>query len=155
MKKAILATVLMVCISFSAIAQKNHKNQQKHQKPQFTIEQQTTLAVKKLTLAIDLTPAQQEKMYPLLLEANTKKKEMMESMKANKQNGTKPSNDEIYAKMIEKLDYQIAFQGKVKKILKSDQYEKWHEMKSKMHKKSSEKRNSSKKGKPKGKKANS
>tara|TARA_B100000809_G_scaffold3856_1_gene4121 strand:- start:18691 stop:19134 length:444 start_codon:yes stop_codon:yes gene_type:complete len=144
MKKAILATVLIICITFTAIAQPGHK---KHQKPKFTSEQETTLAVKKLTLSLDLSLSQQEKMYPLLLEAISKKKEMMEAHKENIEKMSSLSSDEIYEKMIEKIDYQIAFQGKVKKVLKSAQYEKWHEIKSKMHKKGAQKQGKSKRKK--------
>lgn len=148
MKKSILATVLMVCITFTAVAQKKQK---RNQKPQFTVEQQTTLEVKKLTLALDLTSSQQEKMYPLILDVNKKKSEMMKARKANKGEKPKLSSDEIYAKMIEKLDYQIAFKAKVKKILKEDQYEKWNKIKAKMYKQKQDKKGGERKGQGKGK----
>lgn len=162
MKKTFLATVLMICIAFTAMAQPNHKKQQKPQKPNFTIEQEATLAVKKLTLALDLSSSQQEKMYPLLSESISKKKAMMEARKENKGKRPNLSSDELYAKMVEKLDNQIAFQGKVKNILKSDQYEKWQRIKAKMHRGDGPKKggpdqeqSKGKKNKAKGKKANS
>ena len=149
MKKAILASVLMICITFAAMAQPNHKKQQK---PQFTSEQEATLAVKKLTLSLDLSSSQQEKMYPLLLDVISKKKAMMEARKENKGQRPEMSSDEIYAKMVEKLDAQIAFQGKVKAILKKDQFEKWQRIKSKMDAHKEGQHASSKKGNSKGKK---
>lgn len=139
-------------MTFTAIAQPGNK---KHQRPEFTSEQETTLAVKKLTLSLDLSILQQEKMHPLLLEAISKKKEMMAAHKENRGKGSSLSSDETYAKMIEKLDYQIAFQGKVKKVLKSDQYEKWHNMRSKMHKQEAHKKGAQKQGKSKGRKTHS
>ena len=131
MKKSILTFALIIGFFYSASAQ---KKQQQHQKPEFTIEQQTTLAVKKLTLALDLTESQQEKMYPLLLVVSTNKQKAMEERKANGDQKPNLSNDEIYDKMVNKMDQQIALQGRVKQILNKDQYESWKKIQAHMHK---------------------
>lgn len=149
MKKIILTLAIIAGFVFNANAQKKQKQ---HQKPDFTVEQQTTIAVKKLTLALDLSESQQKKMYPLLLTVTTNKQKMMEERKANKDNRPELSSDEIYAKMIAKLDQQIAFQGKVKEVLNKDQYEKWKKMKAHMAKeKFSDQKGSQKHGGKKGK----
>lgn len=137
MKKIILTIAIITGFAFSANAQKKQKQ---HQKSEFTVEQQSTIAVKKLTLVLDLTDAQQNKMYPLLLDACKDKQAMKMKREANK--GEKPelSNEERYNKIIEKLDKKIAFQGNVKKILDKEQYEKWHKMKAHKNKKKSSKK---------------
>lgn len=152
MKKSILTFAVLICFVFTTTAQ---KKQQKHQKPEFTIEQQTTLAVKKLTLALDLSESQQGKMQPLLKDMISSKQEMMNSRKANEGKRPELSSDEIYAKMIQKLDQQIAFQTKVKKVLSKEQYAKWHEAQAKKHESEKKKMPQQKGGKGKGQKRNS
>lgn len=126
MKNHFLVLSLLCCFVFSAQAQKKQ-----HKKPEFTVEQQTTLDVKKMTLALDLSSSQQEKMRPVLLEMNTKKQAAMAERGKNKNT---LSTDELYSKMIAKLDDQIAFQQKIKDILKKDQYAQWKEYRSQKHK---------------------
>ena len=131
MKKSILTFALLIGFIFGTTAQKKHKQQQK---PEFTVEQQTTLTVKKLTIALDLTESQQEKMYPLMLVVTDNKQKAMEERKANGDQRPNLSNDELYAKMIEKMDQQIALQARVKKVLSKDQYESWKKIQAQMHK---------------------
>ena len=100
MKKSILTFALLIGFIFGTTAQKKHKQQQK---PEFTVEQQTTLTVKKLTIALDLTESQQEKMYPLMLVVTDNKQKAMEERKANGDQIPNLSNYELYAKMIEKM----------------------------------------------------
>jgi len=142
MKKSILTFALLIGFIFGATAQKKHKQQQK---PEFTVEQQTKLTVKKLTIALDLTESQQEKMYPLMLVVTDNKQKAMGERKANGDQRPNLSNDELYAKMIEKMDQQIALQARVKKVLSKDQYESWKKIQAQMHK-----QHASQKGKHKG-----
>ena len=131
MKTNIGTVLLTICVVFSISAQSNRKQ---HSKPEFTVEQQTTLFLKKMTLSLDLSEKQQGKMKPLLAEIVMKKNEMMEAKKAN--NGQKPelSSEEAFAKLNEKLDYQIALQNKMKSVLDEDQFEKYQEMRARMEK---------------------
>lgn len=147
MKKNILAFVLLICIAFTSNAQKHQRKHQQHQKPEFTVEQHTTLAVKKMTLALDLTESQQEKMHPLLLVVSTNKQKMKDKRKENEGKRPEISSDELYAKMIVKLDKKIAFQEKVKKILTKDQYQQWRKMHAHKKNKNKSKGSNQKKGK--------
>lgn len=149
MKKNIVTFAILICIAFTTNAQQHHKRQNKHEGPKFTIEQQATIGVKKLTLALDLNDSQQDKMYPLLMKTCSNKQKMMEQKKTNKGKKPKLSSDEIYAKIIDKLDTQIAFQKNVKKILTKDQFERWHKMQA--HKKGEIKEKGNKKGDRRGK----
>lgn len=152
MKKIILTFAIITGLVFSSTAQ---KKQMQHKKPEFTVEQQTTLAVKKLTIALDLTESQQEKMQPLVLVATTNKQKMMDERKGNEGKRPELSNDEIYAKMIAKMDQQISYQAAVKKVLNKEQYADWKKIQAHMHKEHSSKKDQQKKGGHKGKPSNS
>ena len=78
-------------------------------------EQMATLRTKKMTLSLDLSKAQQDKVYALHLdEAKTRKEQRA---KRNHNKGTeKPnlSSDEKFNKMNERLDKKIAAKNKMK-----------------------------------------
>lgn len=122
MKKSILTVCIVSLIAFNSFAQ----NKQQHKNPMggFTPDQKVALMVKKLSLNLDLTSKQQEKLKPLFLEAQNEKA----AAHKNHSEMRNLSNDEKFAKMNEMLDKRIAFQGKVKQILSEDQFEKWQKM---------------------------
>ena len=146
MKRNILSAVFAIAIAFSVSAQRGHKG---HQKIKFTPEQKVTLSIKKMTLALDLSSSQQQKLKPILLEAASKRMKMMEARKGKKGKGkrNKISSDEAFAKMNNMLDQRIAFQNKIKNVLKEDQFEKWQKMKARMHHKRGDKMRGHHKGK--------
>lgn len=151
MKTNIASILFVLCVTFSLTAQPN-----RHQRPEhnFSIEQKTTLLLKKMTLSLELSDKQQQKMRPLVAEMVSNKEEMMTAVKANMGKRPELSSEEAYAKMIEKLDYQIAFQKKVKSILDDDQFEKYQETRERLDRaKKSHMRNAAhkRKGGPKGK----
>ena len=152
MKKIIFTFAIIAGLAFTSNAQ---KKQSHHQKPEFTVEQQTTLAVKKLTIALDLTESQQEKMRPLLLVVTTNRQKMMDERKTNEGKAAEISNKKLYEKMIAKMDQQISYQTAVKKVLNKDQYADWKKIQVHMHKDHSSKKSQAKKGGHKGKTANS
>ncbi|WP_194765943.1 hypothetical protein [Tamlana sp. I1] len=141
MKKIILIAIAF--IGLQGIAQehkserRNH-NQKHHQKMDLTAEQMATLQTKKMTLALDLSNAQQVDIYKFNLENATKRKTIMAEHKAKKESGKaeKPSQEERYNRAVAKLDYQIASKAKMKTILKKDQFEKWEKMQKKRERKS-------------------
>lgn len=128
MKKHILTAVLAMVIAFSANAQHGPKKQHK---PQFTPEQIVVLKLKKMTLALDLSEAQSNKLRPIFFEQVEKRKAMMEQRKNNK--GQKPSKEVGFKKMNERLDEQIATKKKIKKILNKEQFERFEKMVAKKH----------------------
>jgi protein CpxP len=135
MKKIILTITIILGLSLNSYAQKQKKT---HEKSEFTIEQQTTIAVKKLTISLDLTQAQQEKMRPLLLVAITQKKEIMEQKQKNIANQKEISKKKLYENLVKRLDQEIAFHAAVKKVLNKEQYLQWKDGNLKMHKKHSD-----------------
>ncbi|TQO39626.1 hypothetical protein GQ41_4308 [Arenibacter algicola] len=130
MKKIVVLIVLMAGIT--AMAQKpererGHRGDMKDMSP----EQIAALQTKQMTLALDLSDAQQKEIQSINLENAVKRSEKMDEMKARKESGEakKLTSEERYAMKTAMLDHQIAQKEKMKKILNKEQYEKWEKMK--------------------------
>jgi len=78
-----------------------------------------------MKLDLDLNDKQTAEVKKLLLEQQNKGDEVRKTMKAKKESGVKPSQDEIFKMKNELLDRQIAFKGEMKKLLTPEQYTKW------------------------------
>ena len=115
--------------SITAMAQKGER-QQNRAMNNMTPEQMATIKTKKMTLALDLTDAQQKQIQALNLESAKTRKAAMEKRKAAKANeeSKKPTSDERYAMKSERLDQMIAHKSEMKEILSPEQYEKWEKM---------------------------
>ncbi|MGI9547732.1 MAG: hypothetical protein ACR2MM_10870, partial [Flavobacteriaceae bacterium] len=93
-------------------------------------EQVASLETKKLTLALDLTEQQQAEIRQIELENAEYRKAKMEERRAVKdsEKAEKPSSDERYAMMSDRLDRKIDHKEKMKSILDKSQFEKWEKM---------------------------
>jgi protein CpxP len=127
MKNLAPILVLIFAFTLTAIAQKKRD----HQRWQFTIEQQTELTLKKMTLALDLSAQQQLKIKPLILAKILEKETFVAKKKEAKKKYKKPTSNAIYALKIRSLNQQIAMRKSMKNILNTAQFEKFE----KMHKK--------------------
>lgn len=123
MKKQMLTLVLLAFI-FSINAQ---PPKPKH-KPNFTTEQKVELAVKKMTLALDLNAKQQNDLKPIITKQIENREAAMKKMKAMRDEEKKPTSDELYAMANQKLDAQIAFKNSMKSILTDEQFAKFEKM---------------------------
>lgn len=121
MKK--LATILVFVFSFTLSTQA--QKERDHKRPKLTTAQQTDLAVKKMTLALDLSEKQQNEIRPLIATKTAERKAFMEKRKEAKKNKKRPTADEIYAMQSKRLDNQIAMNNKMKTILTEKQFEKF------------------------------
>lgn len=122
MKKVVF--VLITLIAFNAQAQKGPH----HKKSDLTPEQMATTRTKQMTLALDLSEAQQSD----VLDLNVKNAEKFSKSKGERKELTEEERYEMKNKM---LDAQIANQRAMRKILNDDQYPQWRKMqRSKMHK---------------------
>lgn len=131
MKKVVAVLILALGFVITTQAQKNKRADFE----KLTPEQQTELAVKKMTLKLDLTQNQAEQIKPLLEKQLSNRKAMHEKRKAMKKNGKKPTADERYAMKSTKLDKMIAFKAEMKRILNEKQYERFEKIAAKkMHK---------------------
>jgi len=127
MKKGILAIALLIGVF--AMAQKEGKSNRGAMKD-LTPEQMATLQTKKMTLALDLSEAQQSQIQVLNLENAKTRKAKMEKRKAKKEGGEnqKPTSEEQYAMQNARLDQMIARKSEMKEILSEEQYVKWEKM---------------------------
>ncbi|MUH35479.1 hypothetical protein D9O36_06480 [Zobellia amurskyensis] len=127
MKKIIVALVCMVGLTAMAQREKGHD---RDGMKNLTAEQIATLQTKKLTLALDLSSAQQQKIKAINLEEAKERKAKFEERKAQREEGErkKPTSEERYAMQNEKLDKMIAHKAEMKEILSAEQYEKWQKM---------------------------
>jgi protein CpxP len=124
MKNLAPILVLVFAFTLTTIAQKKRD----HQRWQFTIEQQTELTVKKMTLALDLSAQQQLKIKPLILAKMLEKEAFVVKKKEDKKKYEKPISNTIYALKIKSLDQQIAMRKSMKNILNTAQFEKFEKM---------------------------
>ena len=124
MKKLLTVLVLAVGFTVTTQAQKGDKGKPE----QLTVEQQTELEVKKMTLKLDLTKAQQNQIKPLIAKKVAERKEMWAKRKAMKESDSKPTSEERYAMKNKMLDKQIAYKTEMKRILNEQQYERFEKM---------------------------
>ena len=124
-----LASILILVFAFTVKVQAQKKGKQNERGPKLTVEQNTNLAVKKMTLGLDLSEKQQSQIKPLINSQAAARKVTMESRKENRATNKKPSADEIYAMKSAQLDNQIAFKNKLRNILNKEQFEKFEQMK--------------------------
>jgi protein CpxP len=127
MKK--LASILILAFTFTVTVQAQKKGKQNERGPKLTMEQNANLAVKKMTLGLDLSEEQQSQIKPLINSQAAARKVAMESRKENRATNKKPSADEIYVMRSAQLDNQIAFKNKLRNILNKEQFEKFEQMK--------------------------
>lgn len=128
MKNFALILMMAIAGTISVNAQQNKDQNNKQQRPQFSAEQHSELAVKKMTLALDLNEKQQNQIKPLLLAQATQHKAAMEKMKAARVNKQRPSEDELFAMKNQQLDHQIAMKKAMKEILTKEQFEEFEKM---------------------------
>ncbi|QAA81772.1 hypothetical protein EI546_08580 [Aequorivita sp. H23M31] len=137
MKKVLI--IFLMLGTLTTIAQNktvNNIQSKKEFKQNFTPEQKAELLSKRMTLRLDLTDAQQEKVKELFLKFD-------EDRPAKIENKKEMSSEEKFQLQNNRLNSQIAMKKELKKILSADQFEKWEQMSSerKSHKKTVSKRN--------------
>ncbi|MFN7100657.1 MAG: hypothetical protein ACK4M4_09810 [Flavobacterium sp.] len=123
MKKVMILAILLVGIS--SIAQTKRENGKRQQLEQMTPEQKQELQLKKLTLDLDLSNAQQKEVQVVLSEQHKKREMAMAQRKANQAEAKKPTADERFAMKNKMLDEQIELKSRMKKILSNEQFNKW------------------------------
>ena len=124
-----MRTLLLICILFAGLGlnAQNHGQKKGHhgnkmERPDFTPEQVAEIRTKELTLLLDLNSKQQDAIKALELSAAKERHEKRTSMKESEE---KPSDEEKFQHITERLDKKIAFKKSMKSILDNDQFEKW------------------------------
>lgn len=126
MKKLIVAALLIV--GMTSFAQEKRQRPERAEMEKLTPEQRTQLAVKELTLKLDLNASQQKDMGKIISELDAKREAAKADFKANKTDKKKLTADERFALKNKMLDDQIAMKDRVKKILTPDQMAKWEKI---------------------------
>lgn len=138
-----MKNLLLIALAFVALqgtAQEHKKSHKKgeHNKRMAMAElspnEIATLQTKKMTLILDLNESQQKDIQKINLKKAAERKAHMAERKAKKEAGTaqKPTAEERFAIQNKMLDKKIAAKAEMKKILNSDQYEKWEKMHARM-----------------------
>ena len=126
MKKLLLIVFLVAGIATQAQEQKTSAKEYK--KEQMSPEQKDQLRLKKLTIDLNLTPAQQKEMGKLVTEQREKREKMKTERKASKAKGLEMTADQRFERKNKMLDEQKELKEKIQKILDADQFKKWEEM---------------------------
>lgn len=142
MRKLILVALLLSGIT--ALAQDQDRKERREHMQNLSPEQMATLQTKRMTLALDLTDAQQSKVKNLFVKNAEERKAKMDAYKSKKESGAKLTDDEKFAMQNERLDKEIAHKKEMKSILNDEQYTKWKKMR---HRKGMHKKGMHKKGK--------
>ena len=123
MKNITSILILVFLFTFTIQAQKKRGYKQ-----QPTINQQTSLKVKQMTLVLDLSDRQQQQVTPLLRAAIAFRQAAMEKRKEARKQKKRPSSDEIYAIKSQELDNKISMKRSMKNILNKTQFETFKKM---------------------------
>lgn len=126
MKKVLVTTVLLIgMMGYSQRGQ--HFDSEQRGMKDMTPEQIAILKTKKMTLALDLSEAQQKEIQKINLNNAIERKALMLERKAKREESkeSKPSSDERFDIQNERLDRMIAQKGKMKQILSEEQFQKW------------------------------
>jgi len=125
MRKLAGILILVFAFTMTTQAQKRYK---KERLEKFSTEQQTTLAVKKMALALDLSESQQRKVTPLIARQIIVKQKMREKKQALRESNKRLSADERFENANALLDRQLIFQKKMKEILNDEQFAQFRKM---------------------------
>lgn len=118
--------ILVALISLSTFAQEPQRKQKRHD---FTADQMAEIQTKKMTLQLDLTADQQDKILEINKKNAVERKQKMEERKALKQSEKELSSEEMFTKKSARIDNMIAHKAEMKKILNDEQFAKWEKTK--------------------------
>ncbi len=131
-RKKLVSLALIALITVGAFAQNQKRGDRKSD---LTPEQFAELQTKKMTLNLDLSEAQQKKVYDLNNEQAIKREAKRKEMMAQREKGEKPTGKNSFERKNSRLDAQMAHQNEMKKILNDKQFETWkNSRKHKAHK---------------------
>lgn len=123
--------LLLAMTTVTCFAQRpNGSKHRKDLKADMSVEQLATLHTKKLTLALDLTEAQQQQVMEISMEEVGIRRAKKEELKAKKESGEfkRPTAEERFEMENAFLDHQIAHHQKMKEVLSEEQYQTWKKL---------------------------
>ena len=133
MTRIVCLLALFICFSLTINAQKKQflKN-----KKSLTTEQLTTLKVKKMTLELELSEIQQNKLTPVIKKLISERSAQLDKKRELKNDVKKINPNERYQMANKILDRKIMFQKEMRTILNEEQFKKFKTLeKKRLHKK--------------------
>lgn len=138
MKTFLLIALAIVSLQATAQGPEHDAPNRRDKMMTLSAEEMATLQTKKMTLHLDLDDKQQKAIYNINLENAKERKAHMETRKAQREAGEKPSQEDRVKMANAMLDKKIAIKAKMKSILTAEQFAKWEEAQAKMeHKRKS------------------
>ena len=123
MKNIANILILVFLFTFTIKAQKKRGYKQ-----QLTVNQQTSLKVKQMTLALDLSDKQQQQVTPLLRAAIAFRQAAVGKRKEARKQKKRSTSDEVYVVKSQLLDKKISMKRNMKNILNATQFETFKKM---------------------------
>ncbi len=117
MKRLLMIAILAVGMTATA------QDRPVREKQKLTAEQRNELQVRKMTLELDLTPAQQKEMAKLLADQSAKRQKNAAIKKPA--TGSELTADQKFERRKAMLDQRIATKARMKQILSPEQFQKW------------------------------
>ena len=141
MARIVSLLALFICFSLTINAQKKQffKN-----KKRLTTEQLTTLKVKKMTLELELSEIQQNKLTPVIKELISERSAQLDKKRELKNDVKKNNPNERYQMANKILDHKIMFQKEMRTILNEEQFKKFKRLEKKRNQKIKNKRHQKK-----------
>ena len=132
MARIVSLLALFICFSLTINAQKKQffKN-----KKSLTTEQLTTLKVKKMTLELELSEIQQNKLTPVIKELISERSAQLDKKRELKNDVKKINPNERYQMANKILDRKIMFQKEMRTILNEEQFKKFKTLEKKRNEK--------------------
>ena len=132
MTRIVCLLALFICFSLTINAQKKQffKN-----KKRLTTEQLTTLKVKKMTLELELSEIQQNKLTPVIKELISEHSAQLDKKRELKNEVKKINPNERYQMANKILDRKIMFQKEMRTILNEKQFKKFKTLEKKRNQK--------------------
>ena len=121
MKKIML--MLLLVVGMTTFAQ-----EKRTQKEKLTSEQHVELQVKKMKLDLNLNDKQSVEVKKVVAQQVKRREAKRAEHETKKDDGTKPTANEIFEMRNEMLDEQIAIKNEMKKILNAEQFVKWEKI---------------------------
>ena len=142
MARIVSLLALFICFSLTINAQKKQffKN-----KKRLTTEQLTTLKVKKMTLELELSEIQQNKLTPVIKELISERSAQLDKKRELKNDVKKINPNERYQMDNKILDRKIMFQKEMRTILNEEQFKKFKTLEKKRNEKMKKRRHQKKK----------
>ena len=142
MARIVSLLALFICFSLTINAQKKQffKN-----KKRLTTEELTTLKVKRMTLELELSEIQQNKLTPVIKELISERSAQLDKKRELKNDVKKINPNERYQMANKILDRKIMFQKEMRTILNEEQFKKFKTLEKKRNEKMKKRRHQKKK----------